>query len=305
MPKKSNKTAHVLSLLTNGNGDPLEDDFSEQKKSLNTNSDPQDSIESSKPDVIVEMKDSLQTDSLSRMVKSDLEKELDNELKKRNSTNLIEKNSIETTEDEEIKNINDDTNERPPYSKTFIEKFGIGHASSENLIHKDEEKDLEEKNTEKEENKKKDVEEEINDSDSTNQVKSELYVLENFNDEEDEVVSMENVNILKQDNTVNPDTSDYSEGEKILHNFAEDIIKSKAPIIMQNLNMCICSDCINDVTALTLNHTKPLYTVTEKGQLYQKLTAYETQYGADLASQITKACVKVKLNPRHRRPSNK
>lgn len=125
-------------------------------------------------------------------------------------------------------------------------------------------------------------------------VTSKPYILEDFNENEGEVMSNEE----KKDNGFVETECAYNP-EEYLHNMAEDIIKSKAPEIMKSLNMCTCTACIFDVIALALNHTQPLYTVTKKGELFQKLASFEMQYGSDITREITKACLKIKVNPRH------
>lgn len=271
MPKKSNKTAHVLSLLTNGSGELSQEDVSIPKvvPDQKTISDVQ------KKEVIVELPDSPQSDFLSDLVKSDLEKELGNQISK--------KNNHDTTGEEEAV-----TNERPPYSTTFMEKFGIQPTSNKEFPNKG-------------------VEGLPPNPISLDQVKSELYILEDFNDDDEdekEAVPMEEQNNV-QDINISLQSATYSDSAKVLHNLAEDAMKIKAPEIMESLNMCTCQNCVYDVMALALNHIKPLYTVTEKGQLFQKLASYELQYGTDLASEITKACIKVKINPNHPCPNKK
>lgn len=269
MPKKSNKTAHVLSLLTNG-GELPNEDISVSKVDQDQKAIP----DVQKKEVIVELPDSPQSDFLSDLVKSDLEKELDNQLSK--------KNSHDTTCEEEAV-----TNERPPYSTTFMSKFGMQPSS---------EKDFP---------KKEATEEHSSAPASLTQVKSELYILEDFNDEDkEETVPMEEKNNASVID-VSFQSAAYSESTKVLHNLAEDVMKIKVPEIMKSFNMCACQDCVYDVMALALNHIKPLYTVTEKGQLFQKLASYELQYGTDLTSEITKACIKVKINPNHPSPNKK
>ncbi|MHC1724132.1 MAG: late competence development ComFB family protein [Aminipila sp.] len=269
MPKKSNKTAHVLSLLTNGGGELLEEDISVSKIEQNS------ILQATKKEVIVELPGSIQSDFLSDLVKSDLERELDNELgKKSNQDSTYEEDSA--------------TNERPPYSPTFMAKFGIQPSSEK-------------------EAPKEGATEKIVLPVSLEHVKSEVYILEDFNDEndEEETEPMMDKDISPVANVKSYQNAKCNESTKILHNLAEDVMKTKVPEIMQSFNMCTCQDCVYDVMALALNHIKPLYTVTEKGQLFQKLASYELQYGTDLASEVTKACIKVKINPNHPSPNKK
>ncbi|WP_312647759.1 late competence development ComFB family protein [Aminipila sp.] len=253
MPKKSNKTAHVLSLLTNGSGEFSEESIPVSKVELEQRT----VSETSRKEVVVELQGSTQPDILSDLVKSDLEKELNNELSKKSDSSA-------TYEEDP------GTNERPPYSTTFMAKFGI------------------QQSPEKE----------------TPKVKSEVYILEDFNDEE-EVAPIEHPNITPVVNIESCPSNVYNECTKALHNLAEEAMKTKVPEIMQSFNMCTCQDCVYAVMALALNHIKPLYTVIEKDQLFQKLASYELQYGTDLASEITKACIKVKINPNHPSPNKK
>lgn len=268
MPKKSNKTAHVLSLLTNGSGEFSEESIPVSKIEL----EQRPILETSKKEVIVELQGSAQPDILSDLVKLDLEKELNNELSKKSDHGS-------TYEEDPI------TNERPPYSTTFMAKFGIQPSLEK-------------------EAPKKEAAEKIPLSVSLDQVKSEVYILEDFNDDE-EAVPMEHKTVTPVVNIESYQSTAYSESTKVLHNLAEDAMRIKVPEIMQSFNICTCQDCVYEVMALALNHIKPLYIVTEKGQLFQKLASYELQYGTDLASEITKACIKVKINPKHPSPNKK
>lgn len=306
MPKKSNKTAHVLSLLTNGNDESSEENLSVPKPKTESNSNQvSESLDHTKQEIIIELQGSEKPDPLSNLVKSDLEKELDSQLAE-NKTNIPFPKETEE---------NSDSLQQTTYSAAFISKFGKGASENDNTIKKEikdeivaleEEKSLEKEVVVKDERiVEKEVVEKENFQIPSSTIKSELYILDNFNDENKEIESMNPNNInpttnnISSTNNVSSDTLEPTETNKELHNLAEDFMKIKAPEIMQNFNMCTCQECVYDVMTLALNHTQPLYTVTEKGKLFQKLNAYELQYGTDLVSQITKACITVKLNPRH------
>jgi len=83
------------------------------------------------------------------------------------------------------------------------------------------------------------------------------------------------------------------------YNVVEELVKTKVPPITESLSMCVCSKCVNDVLAVALNHLPPKYVVTRQGQLFAKLHSYESQYAADIMSAVTKACVKIKSDPKH------
>jgi len=267
MPKKSNKTAHVLSLLTNGGGELSEENISVSR----ADSEKRATLEAPRKEVIVELQDSSQSDILSDLVKSDLQKELDKQLT----------NSKEPLPEEEVS-----VNERPPYSPTFMAKFGLNSVP--------------ESVPEKEEPEPDAVPVPLD------QVKSQLYILEDFDEEEKEDVIVEKqpedspsvlISDAKPQHVHMKHTVNHT--AKVLRNLAEDAIQSRVAEVMQSFNMCTCQDCVYEVMAFALNHTKPLYTVTEQDQLSKKLSSYENQYGMDLTSALTKACIKVKINSKH------
>ncbi|MFV0515951.1 MAG: late competence development ComFB family protein [Aminipila sp.] len=312
MPKKSNKTAHVLSLLTNGGGDiskeeetlsnvPNENNNTIEKhdvyKPEQTSQNPplaespadkvSEPVSLSKPEILVEVRGDSSNGSLSDCLKANLEKELQEQLEKKSKQAKSPDNNTEGNE----------SNERPPYSPTFMAKFGI----KDNSV-KEQEASMEtqEAFTEREEiSTSTSIPTQQNDISTTDALNSQAYVLEKFTDDDDSSYNNDmstNINPIEQNNNIQEAKSMTT---KVLHNLAEEVVKSKTPEIMKSLNMCCCEDCMYDVIALTLNHTKPLYTVTEKGHLFQKLASYELQFGADLTSQITKACITVKINPKH------
>lgn len=243
MPKKSNKTDHVLNLLTSGRPDedsqkkqpatqavsapsPIMQVHSQEPLSLNLDATP-------KRRVVVE--ESKMRDDLSNLVRQGLENEINAQKKPKHD------------------------------SKPFIildEDISVTKVYSE---------------------------------EDMSYVSSRPYILEDFDESGDSNMSNDNFN-LSCDIKQSPD--------EFLHNVAEDIMISKAPAIMESMNMCTCSRCVYDVVALALNNTKPLYTVTKKGELFQKLASTELQYGTDISREITRACLQIKINPRHTMPSD-
>ncbi|MGN0710763.1 MAG: late competence development ComFB family protein [Anaerovoracaceae bacterium] len=378
MPKKSNKTAHVLSLLTNGRDIP-DEDTSVQKKTVarakkkpDQEPVPEDkpsqvtqmaqiaNLEAQvitpdivqglhtmfqaapavmqspappKPEVVVEVQNSDTNSLLSDMVKADLERELDEQIKARVAAASKAKEH--------------DDPERPPYSATFLAKFGDSLKKIEELHHQDEEQKKHEENStiQDAEISEEDcsdasgltAEPEIPDltepvpeqitaeisvsappeqgvdnkdclPSSLDEVTTEPYVLENFDEEEglaekeNKIEGEQGKNMgkeysVKNNPTLSDNTSD--DNKLVIRNLAEELVKTKAVEIMESMNMCTCRECFCDVVTYTLNHLPPLYMATKKGQLFQKLAACENQYGADIASEITKACITIKLNPRH------
>lgn len=85
----------------------------------------------------------------------------------------------------------------------------------------------------------------------------------------------------------------------VIRNYIQNVAEDMMPAIMKNSNVCNCEKCKLDILAIVLNNVKPKYVVTEKGELYARLSALQSQFQVDIIAEITKACVIVKNNPRH------
>ena len=84
-----------------------------------------------------------------------------------------------------------------------------------------------------------------------------------------------------------------------IKNYMEDCVEDMLDMTLHDLNCCNCEKCRYDITAIALNSLPPKYVVTQKGQLYAKLTALQHQFDVDIIAAITKAAVIVNRNPRH------
>lgn len=82
-------------------------------------------------------------------------------------------------------------------------------------------------------------------------------------------------------------------------NYMEEIVFSLMKEILEDINMCTCDKCVNDIAAIALNDLPPKYIVSEKGELYSKIDALRQQFEVDVISAVTKAAVLVKRKPRH------
>lgn len=85
----------------------------------------------------------------------------------------------------------------------------------------------------------------------------------------------------------------------VLVNILEEVMRLEAPKIMQSLDMCCCERCLSDVLAIALNSIPPKYVVTPRGALFAKISSYGTQYQTDIFAHLTKACVAVSKSPSH------
>lgn len=62
---------------------------------------------------------------------------------------------------------------------------------------------------------------------------------------------------------------------------------------------CGCETCIMDIKAIALNNLKPKYVVSNKGILYTKLDALNTQFKTDIIFQLMDAIKMVEKNASH------
>ena len=89
-------------------------------------------------------------------------------------------------------------------------------------------------------------------------------------------------------------------GSIMVKNYMEDVVDHFLPSILDSFpGMCKCPQCIEDVKALALNNLQPLYSVTEKGNIYVKINELVVQFRTDAIAQIVNAIQIVSKNPRH------
>lgn len=84
-----------------------------------------------------------------------------------------------------------------------------------------------------------------------------------------------------------------------LVNIAEILARDKLALVMERMKVCSCRTCVNDVLALALNSLPTKYVTNDSGKRDSQLDIYKKQYETDILAALTKACVRVKAAPRH------
>ncbi|MCI9118770.1 MAG: late competence development ComFB family protein [Flavonifractor sp.] len=79
------------------------------------------------------------------------------------------------------------------------------------------------------------------------------------------------------------------------------LVEEKAERYAKMFGVCTCTQCMNDIKALALNHLPSKYVVMDEGERIPKLTFYEGQYSSDITAQLLKACEQVNRRPHHAR----
>ncbi|NLP18609.1 MAG: late competence development ComFB family protein [Firmicutes bacterium] len=85
-----------------------------------------------------------------------------------------------------------------------------------------------------------------------------------------------------------------------LRNYMEEVVRRALDrFLKDNPGICDCVKCRMDMAALALNELPPRYVVTDRGQVFAKVSQLECQFEADVLMAIMRAVEKVVDNPRH------
>lgn len=71
--------------------------------------------------------------------------------------------------------------------------------------------------------------------------------------------------------------------------------------LMEEQNVCCCERCMADVCALTLTGLPSKYVVTSKDSISPILSYYESRYKIPMLTEFMKSCSKVRERPRHKK----
>jgi hypothetical protein len=89
-----------------------------------------------------------------------------------------------------------------------------------------------------------------------------------------------------------------NEGEKIV--LSE--LSRQLDAVSENpgdIPLCLCNECVADMTTLALNKVPPLYTHTLKGKIYTDAALDDDAYAATVRESVAWAIEKVRKNPSH------
>ncbi len=82
-------------------------------------------------------------------------------------------------------------------------------------------------------------------------------------------------------------------------NVMEYIVKDLVIDYMKKFGMCTCERCVVDTMALALTYCSAKYIVVDSHSVSPLLNYYSNKYLGDVTVELTKACIKIKDNPRH------
>ena len=84
-------------------------------------------------------------------------------------------------------------------------------------------------------------------------------------------------------------------------NVYEQIVKNNVVEYLERFGVCTCSRCIADATALALTNLPSKYMITDYDNTAPLLSFFEHQFQTLIITELTKACLTVHNNPRHKR----
>jgi competence protein ComFB len=82
-------------------------------------------------------------------------------------------------------------------------------------------------------------------------------------------------------------------------NVMEQLVVDKLEEIWQDMEICKCDKCRNDILAHALNQMPPRYVVTREGELYVRLTELNSEHEFDIVIALTKSIKLISENPKH------
>ncbi len=87
----------------------------------------------------------------------------------------------------------------------------------------------------------------------------------------------------------------------MLINLYEEAVRRKAKDVMQQLGMCECEVCYDDVCALALNRLPPKYVSSNGGEVFSQFLINTEQGQAEFMTALYTAAQKVGEYPRHQK----
>ncbi len=96
-----------------------------------------------------------------------------------------------------------------------------------------------------------------------------------------------------------PEVEAEPEPDYVILNIMEEIVKDKIIYFMKQFEVCTCDRCKSDTIALTLSGLPSKYRVVDKAAAAPLVSFYSNRLISQVTVEALKACTQVKDNPRH------
>lgn len=295
MARKTNKTAHVLNLITN----PATDSEDDVNEDVNLNENPE------VPSPVTNIKEPTSTPSPVVEILYNEHDPLSDLIK-----NVLEENTIEPIQPQETVNKEDLT--APEDAEVFnydLEFDDNGNEIIETSFSEDttvETENIETENSDVEIESSK-VEEVENISVSANiKMSDELQVHEEVHECVDGIDCKCSKNLLSElERSENLNFHDRQDLNNMVDldfkyvNVYEKIVQNKLLSYMKKFDMCMCDRCIVDTFALAVTELPTKIVVVDKKEVFPLINFFEVKNTAIISTAIIKACMIVKEKPKH------
>lgn len=300
MAKKSNKTAHVLNLISNSKHIAVETE---------NQTPPEGNIpEDIHPTIKNSLEKAAKSEALSNLIKENLEKEISNELKTNTDSNYLPpsdnlKNETNQNSPYDTEIINSNTTDDLQYAET---KYNETQPTPDNTYKSEEMTTVD--SDKKAENNIADKDYKSENSTTTATEYNSQNDLTKENTKSDSPApdnNIENIQTTQDDSLKNSTaSSDNSSQENkkeefIYINICEELVRDKVSEYMDKFSVCKCERCVADTMALALTNLPPKYVVLNSKDEIPFISFYENKYRILLMTELTKACLTVNDNPRH------
>lgn len=316
MAKKSNKTAHVLNLISSAK--PV--------------SEPKETSAQAPDDIVPQVEPSSIQNSLSQSTKNE-------ELSEKIRDNLLAEfeNHIPAEQEKHTQEA-DATDATQTAMDTEQTDFSLSHAETNNVDRPDhipaesletsDEKNLADDAEQTNHNTSLSADENIlENADNTTSIhpnvneKTETPETANIDistSSDLEKTVSDNVTSQNIPDTANADSADSTQKETtsaldssvpedtlsapphfIFVNICEELVKEKTIEYLKRFGVCTCSRCVADTMALALTNIQPKYVVMDPDTAVPFLSYYANKLSVNVMTELTKACLTVLAHPRH------
>ena len=84
-----------------------------------------------------------------------------------------------------------------------------------------------------------------------------------------------------------------------LRNHMEEVVFNQMKSVLNGVDVCKCEKCSMDIAAIVLNELPAKYVVTDKGVLFSKIDALQSQFEIGVTAAIVRAAQIVQKKPMH------
>lgn len=299
MAKKTNKTSHVMDLLTNGSSEETVEPVSEAASpSQEKKSDVQSHTVT--PAKVTVVDEGSRNDRLSQEILGKLTEELEAE-----QGQSIEKRTIPDDMTEELESDMAVDEEQDSFSEISQDNSETLEPNNEEIMEHAQNSfsdDFDSENKEILEN-----EESISDIEQSQDTSENSFTAENEKQKETVKNTSEAVHgpfkkemrsIFPQSNFV---THAHDNAYQFLNVMEQVLMRQDLDSILKKHGVCTCPRCMSDVCALVLTGLPSKYVVTDKDSISPLISYYENKYKIQILTQLMMACDKVREHPRHRK----